>query len=61
MAEKKERTSIKLKKWQVQEIQKDIKHYPNVVLIDLRNLPDKLLQSMRKKLRTEGHGTVRMA
>ena len=61
MAEKKERTAIKLKKWQVQEIQKDIKHYPNVVLIDLRNLPDKLLQSMRKKLRTEGHGTVRMA
>jgi large subunit ribosomal protein L10 len=61
MAEKKERAAIKMKKAQVQEIQKDIKHYPNVVLIDLRNLPDKLLQSMRKRLRAENHGTVRMA
>ena len=49
MAEKKERAAIRRKKELVQEIQKDIKHYPNIVLIDLRNLPDKLLQSMRKR------------
>ena len=61
MAEKKERAAITRKKKLVQDIQKDIKHYPNVVLIDLRNLPDKLLQSMRKKLRAESHGTVRVA
>ncbi len=61
MAEKKERAAIRRKKELVQEIQKDIKHYPNIVLIDLRNLPDKLLQSMRKRLRAENHGTVRMA
>ncbi|MEW5996543.1 MAG: 50S ribosomal protein L10 [Candidatus Micrarchaeota archaeon] len=61
MAEKNERAAIKKKKAQVQDIQKDIKHYPNLVLIDLRNLPDKLLQSMRKRLRAESHGKVRIA
>ncbi len=61
MAEKKERAAIRMKKEKVQEIQKEVKHYPNLVLIDLRNLPDKLLQSMRKRLRAENHGIVRVA
>lgn len=61
MAEKKERAAIARKKAQVQDVQNDIKHYPNLVLIDLRNLPDRLLQGMRKKLRAEGHGKIRMA
>jgi len=61
MAEKKERAAITRKKEKVQEIQKEIKHYPNLILIDLRNLPDRLLQSMRKRLRTEGSGKVIVA
>ncbi len=61
MAEKKERPAITRKKAQVSEIQKEVKSYPNLVLIDLRNLPDRLLQSMRKRLREGNSGKVRVA
>ncbi|MFA5412711.1 MAG: 50S ribosomal protein L10 [Candidatus Micrarchaeia archaeon] len=61
MAETKERAAITKKKAQAAEIQKELKSYPNLVIIDLRNLPDKLLQSMRKKLREGKHGHVRVA
>ncbi len=61
MAEKKEREAIRRKKELVKDIQKDIGAYPNIILIDLRNLPDKLLQSMRKRLRAENNGKVRVS
>ncbi|MDD5096581.1 MAG: 50S ribosomal protein L10, partial [Candidatus ainarchaeum sp.] len=61
MAEKKERAAITRKKAQAAEIQKEMKSYPNLVIIDLRNLPDKLLQSVRKRLREGNHGHVRVA
>lgn len=61
MAENKERPAITRKKAQVSEIQKEIKSYPNLVLIDLRNLPDRLLQSMRKRLREGNNGKVKVA
>jgi large subunit ribosomal protein L10 len=60
MAEK-ERAAIKKKKEQVTEISGEIKQYPSIILIDLRNLPDKLLQGMRKKLRAENSGKIKVA
>lgn len=61
MAEKKERAAIRMKKEKVREIQDEMKKYPSLVLIDLRNLPDRLLQSMRKRLRSGNSGTVKVA
>ncbi|MCD6227201.1 50S ribosomal protein L10 [Candidatus Micrarchaeota archaeon] len=48
---KSERKNIIKKKKQVEELTNLLKEYNNSVLITLRNLPDSILQSMRKKLR----------
>lgn len=50
----KERESIAKKKAQVEEFKKEFSASKNIVIIDLRNLPDKLLQNVRKKLREKG-------
>jgi large subunit ribosomal protein L10 len=54
--EKKERPAIVAKKAQVVEISKLVKKFPTLAVVNLRNLPDSLLQSSRKKLR-EADGT----
>lgn len=51
--EKKERISITKKKHAVSELCTKIKEYPTLAVINLRNLPDDLLQSLRKKLRDD--------
>lgn len=48
---KKERVAFSRKKEQVSEISKKAREYPTMAVITLRNLPDDLLQSLRKKLR----------
>ncbi len=48
-----ERKAIELKKKQVKELGAELKSYKNVAIIDLRNLPDKLLQQTRKELRNK--------
>ena len=50
-AGKKERPAITAKKKQVEELKAQMGEYPTIALIDLRGLPDKLLQGMRKSLR----------
>ncbi|MFA5077457.1 MAG: 50S ribosomal protein L10 [Candidatus Micrarchaeia archaeon] len=54
--EKKERVAITKKKQAVSEISAKTKEYPTLAVVTLRNLPDDLLQSSRKKLR-EADGT----
>ncbi|MCK4319260.1 50S ribosomal protein L10 [Candidatus Micrarchaeota archaeon] len=48
-----ERKAIELKKKQVEELGAELKNYKNIAIIDLRNLPDKLLQQTRKELRNK--------
>ena len=50
----KERPAITRKKAQVEEFKKEFAGSQNIVVIDLRKLPDKLLQNVRKKLREKG-------
>jgi len=50
----KERPAITKKKAQVEEFKKEFSGAQNIVIIDLRKLPDKLLQNVRKKLREKG-------
>ncbi len=54
---KKERIAITKKKQQVAELSGLLKSYPTIAVVNLRNLPDDLLQSSKKKLR-ESDGTV---
>lgn len=54
MEEKKDRPEIARKKAQVVEFTKEFSASKNMVIIDLRNLPDRLLQNVRKKLREQG-------
>ncbi len=56
--EKAERPAITKKKAQVEEFKKDFSASQNIVIIDLRNLPDRLLQNVRKKLREKGTRVV---
>lgn len=49
--QKKERAAIAKKRHQVSEISAKAKEYPTLAVITLRNLPDDLLQSSKKKLR----------
>lgn len=49
--ENKERIAITKKKQAVAELLKKAKEYPMLAVINLRNLPDVLLQSSKKKLR----------
>lgn len=48
---KKERIAITKKKAEVTDLSKRSKEYPTLAVITLRNLPDDLLQSSKKKLR----------
>lgn len=49
-----EKKSVKKKVEQIESIKADIKGYKTVAILDLRKLPDSLLQGIRKKLRNEG-------
>lgn len=49
--EKKERKAILKKKNQVQKIYQELKEAKSLVLVDLRNLPDRILQKTRKDFR----------
>ncbi len=55
-----DRPAIARKKAQVEEFKKEFSASKNIVVLDLRKLPDKLLQSVRKKLRENGT-RIRMA
>jgi large subunit ribosomal protein L10 len=55
-----DRPAIAKKKAQVEEFRKELSSTKNIVVLDLRKLPDRLLQGMRKKLR-EGGTKIRMA
>lgn len=52
--ETRERTELAKKKAQVEEYKKEFSASRNLVVIDLRKLPDRLLQNVRKKLREQG-------
>jgi large subunit ribosomal protein L10 len=54
------RKGVKEKAGKVSEIKSEMKSYPTVALIDLRMLPDSLLQNIRKKVREEG-GSIKIA
>jgi len=49
--ETRERPSILVKKQKVEEVSKAAGKYPVVALLNIRNLPDRILQSSKKKLR----------
>lgn len=57
---KKERIAITRKREKAAEIAKEISSAKNVAVIDLRSLPDSLLQKLRKQLREKG-SKVRIA
>ncbi|MCX8195271.1 MAG: 50S ribosomal protein L10 [Candidatus Micrarchaeota archaeon] len=57
-AKKKERAAIIAKKKKVDELSQLALKYPIVSLVNLRNLPDRLLQSSRKKLRGKAEFVV---
>lgn len=48
------RKTIHKKVEQLEKVKKELKNYKTVALIDLRKLPDALLQTIRKKLRNDG-------
>lgn len=50
---------IKKKSGKVSEVKSELSKYPTIALIDLRMLPDKLLQSIRKSIRKDG-GSVKI-
>ncbi|MBD3398649.1 50S ribosomal protein L10 [Candidatus Micrarchaeota archaeon] len=52
--ETRERAELAKKKAQVEEYKKEFSASKNLVVIDLRKLPDRLLQNVRKKLRDQG-------
>ncbi|MBD3210158.1 50S ribosomal protein L10 [Candidatus Micrarchaeota archaeon] len=52
-----EKPAVKKKRKQVQETIQEMSNYDTVALLDLRNLPDALLQSLRKRIR-ENNGKV---
>jgi large subunit ribosomal protein L10 len=53
------KAAIKEKVELVKTVSKELASYPTIALIDLRKLPDALLQKIRKKVR-EGGGVVRI-
>lgn len=57
----KKRKSIVEKSKQVEKIKNTIKNYSVIILIDLRNTPDRLLQSTRKKLKEKYKAFIRVA
>ncbi|MEM2138412.1 MAG: 50S ribosomal protein L10, partial [Candidatus Anstonellaceae archaeon] len=56
--EKKERVSLVAKKEKVLSVSKVAGKYPVVALLNIRALPDRILQSSRKKLRGEAEFSV---
>ena len=46
-----QRKAIKLKKQQIEELKNSLKDYKSFIIINLKKVPDKLLQSSRKKLK----------
>lgn len=54
-----DRRSIQEKMRQVDESVEEMKKYKTVALLDLRKLPDALLQTLRKRIKKDG-GTVRI-
>jgi large subunit ribosomal protein L10 len=50
--------AVKAKAKKVDEVKKAVKEYGTIALIDLRMLPDSLLQSIRKKIREDGGSVV---
>jgi len=56
--EKHERASILVKKQKVEEVSKAAGKYPVVALLNIRNLPDRILQSSKKKLRGQAEFAV---
>ena len=55
---KAEKPSITAKKGQIASITKTAKNYPVVALLNIRNLPDRILQSSKKKLRGQAEFMV---
>ena len=49
-----DKKSVKKKAAKVEEVKKELKNFKTAALLDLRKLPDSLLQGLRKKLRAEG-------
>ncbi len=56
--EKPERPSITAKKQKVEEISRAAGKYPVIALLNVRNLPDRILQSSKKKLRGQAEFSV---
>lgn len=56
-----ERVVIKEKARLVEEIKKDMKNYPTIAIVDLRMLPDALLQSSKKSLREKDGTKIKVA
>lgn len=54
----KEKPSIIAKKEKISSITKTAKNYPVVALLNIRNLPDRILQSSKKKLRGQAEFVV---
>ncbi len=58
IGKKKESVALAAKKQKVEAISGVAKKYPVVALLNIRNLPDRILQSSRKKLRGKAEFTV---
>ena len=58
---KENKPSVVKKKKEVQEIAKILEKHKGLIIIDLRNTPDRLLQKIRKKIREEFKGETRVA
>ncbi len=58
---KENKASVLEKKKEVQEIAQMLKNHRGVVIIDLRNTPDKLLQNIKKRIRDEFKGETKVA
>ncbi len=57
----KERPSLIKKKKQVEELKKLIPKYKTIVVLDLRGLPDKLFQKIRKNIKEKFNAYVKVA
>jgi len=58
---KEDKPSVAQKKKEVQEIAQMLKKHKGIVIVDLRNTPDRLLQKIRKKIREEFKGGIKVA
>lgn len=58
---KEDKESVLKKKKEVQEIAEMLKKHKGVVIIDLRNTPDRLLEKIKKRIREEFMGETKVA